>query len=75
MKYPSGKWGFVGHVPIELAYIHSDGHALTESEQKDIATASFPAMACKRYGVQKRIWDSEQGAIFAAARAGFKVQE
>jgi hypothetical protein len=73
MKYPSGKYGFVGRVPAELAYIHADGSALTPSEQKDIAESQSPALTCKKYGIKTRVFETEQQARFAATRAGFEV--
>lgn len=73
IKYPSGKFGFVGRVPYELAYIHSDGHTPTMSEFRDIAQSSNPAMTCKKYGIKTLVFDTENEARFYAARAGFEV--
>ena len=72
-QYPSGRWGFVGRVPAELAYQHADGSIPTESEQRDIAQSSLPAMTCKAYGIKTRVFETEQQARFAAARAGYQV--
>jgi len=74
IKYPSGKYGFVGRVPAVLAYIHDDGTCPTNSECKDIHEAGRPALVLKRYGIKTRVFDTEQEARFAAVRAGFEVQ-
>lgn len=73
IKYPSGKFGFVGHVPVELAYMHSDGSEPTETEYLVISRSSNPAIACKLYGIKTRVFESEQDARNAATRAGFEV--
>lgn len=62
IKYPSGKFGFVGRVPMELAYIKADGTTPSESECKQIAESSNPAMVCKSFGIKTRVFDTEQEA-------------
>jgi hypothetical protein len=74
IKFPSGKFGFVGSVPVILAYIHEDGHTPTPSEFQDIVQSSFPAMTMKTYGIKTRVFETEQEARFTAARAGFAVE-
>jgi hypothetical protein len=74
IKYPSGKYGFVGRVPAVLAYVHEDGSAPTDSECKDILQSCRPALVCKRYGIRTRTFETEQQALFAAVRAGFEAQ-
>jgi hypothetical protein len=73
IKYPSGKYGFVGRVPMELAYVHADGSMPTPSEQKEIAEACNRGMVCKSLGIKTRVFDTENQARFAAARAGYEV--
>lgn len=68
MQYPSGKWGFVGRVPAQLAYTTADENIL-----KEIAQSQSPAMTMKRYGVSKRVWESKASAIADAEAAGFEV--
>lgn len=71
IKYPTGKYGFVGNVPSELAYIHIDGSKPTPSEFEDIRLD--PRIACKMYGIVTLVFDTENDALFTAARAGFQV--
>jgi hypothetical protein len=71
IKYPSGRFGFVGSVPGVLAYVHADGSQPTPSELRDIAESSCPAMTMKAYGIKSRAFLTEQEARFVAARLGF----
>jgi hypothetical protein len=73
MRYPSGKYGFVGRVPSDLAYIKEDGTTPTEDECKEVAQASFRAMVCKRLGIKTRVFETEQAARDAAKSAGYSI--
>lgn len=74
IKYPSGKYGFVGRVPTDLAYIKQDGSTPTEDECKEIARSSFPAMVCKRLCIKTRVFETEQAARDAALTAGYSIR-
>lgn len=67
-KWPSGRYGYVGSVPAHLYYDCSDEKILAE-----IAQSSFPAMACKHYGVKIRGFETEQAAREFAESKGFQV--
>lgn len=73
MRYPSGKFGFVGRVPSDLAYIKADGTAPTDNECREIAQSGFPAMVCKRLAIQTRVFETEQAARDAAKLAGYSI--
>ena len=68
MQYPSGKWGFVGRVPAELAYTTTDENIL-----KEIVQSQSPAMTMKHYGVSKRVWENKAAAVADAEAAGYAV--
>ena len=36
IQYPTGRWGFVGDVPMGLAYVQADGQPLTEDQMDAI---------------------------------------
>lgn len=73
MRYPSGKYGFVGRVPADLAYVKQDGSTPTEDECREVAQASFRAMVCKRLGIKTRVFETEQQARDAAKAAGYSI--
>lgn len=61
IQYPSGRWGFVGLVPIELSYIQLNGDPPTAEQANDIRKFG-PGLvrSCKR-----RAWDTEELALEA----------
>lgn len=71
IRYPSGRYGFVGRVPDVLAY---DG----APEDLETARLSGPRIAqriAEREGrtFRELTWDSEQDARDAAAKAGYVI--
>ena len=65
MQFPSGRWGFVGHVDTRLAFVQADGSAPTD-KQLDTARHCGPGFAKLR----KRTWDSRETALEAARDLG-----
>lgn len=70
IRYPTGKFGFVGRVPAVLAF--------TSTHEGDIEAArlSGPGIARKiaeREGrtFETRVWNSEADAVASAKEAGF----
>jgi hypothetical protein len=61
IQYPSGRWGYVGRVPIELAYV--DGTTQEEIEQGKLFG--------ERFGPKIRIFDTENEAIIFAKNLGY----
>jgi hypothetical protein len=71
--WPSGKFGFVGSIPVELAYIYKDGSfPISEQDAKDIRQFG-PGLVMKSRGIQVRSWESRDAAIAEATRLGHKV--
>ena len=73
IQYPNGKFGFVGSVPVEFAYVHKEGYEITPSEARELATSSNPAMTAKRCGITTRAFNTRQEAQFFAARRGMRA--
>ena len=73
IQYPSGKWGFVGSVPLCLSYEKKDGSPITKKEIADLAQTNNPAMTAKSYGIIRRVFDSEDEAKNAAREHGFTI--
>lgn len=73
IRYPSGKYGFVGRVPADLAYVKQDGTTPTPEECKEIAQSGFPGMVCKKLGIKARGFETEQAARDAAQAAGYSI--
>ena len=63
IKFPSGKFGYVGSVPVEIAYI--DG-----STQEDINKGLVYG---QRFGAKTRVFDTMQAAIEYAQSKGYVV--
>ena len=69
-QYPSGRWGFVGKVPADLAYVAN------KAEYVAIAQLSGPGIARKiaaREGgsFETRTWSTQSEAVEAALAAGY----
>lgn len=68
LQYPSGAWGFVGKVPVELAWTAKDGGAADPAEVKK--AAQFGA----RFGdVKTRTWATKEAAVADAQALGYDV--
>ncbi len=63
MQFPSGRWGFTGHIPASLSYIRKDGSPPT-AHDLDVARHAGPGFA----NLSTRTWASSEEAL-AAARA------
>lgn len=64
MQFPSGKWGFVGSVPIELSYEPYKGSYEEALKMVNASLARF---------LKRKAWDSEAEARAAAEAAGHKL--
>ena len=60
IQYENGKWGFVGSVRADLAYICKDGSIPTD-EQLVKAARYGPRLV----GLTHRVWDTEEEARVA----------
>jgi hypothetical protein len=70
IKYPSGRWGFVGNVPAALAFVTEDDLKPTEKQLAD-AAAYGPRLA----GVKTRSWASKTKAVAAAKALGYTPEK
>lgn len=68
IRYPSGRWGFVGRVDGRLAYTYKDGRLIDSSFDMDaLVRASNPAMLAST-----RAFETRQEAIDAAESLGLE---
>lgn len=68
-QYPTGRWGFVGRVPADLAWTSLDGGPPDPAEV-DVAS-QFGARFAK---VRSRSWETREDALRAAAEIGAEVK-
>jgi hypothetical protein len=73
-KYPSGKFGFIGSVPMVLAYRMADGSAISDKDAADIRSFG-PGLVCKSRGIRPRVWNSREEAITEAQSLGYEVAQ
>lgn len=66
LKYPSGRYGFVGSVPIDLSYIHDDGSFLSDTEASELLRSGNPAMYAKIIKANARVFTTPKDALKAA---------
>jgi hypothetical protein len=69
MRYPSGRYGFVGEVPVALAFEALDGGP-PDPAQVRIAYYCGPGFAKQ---IRKRSWPSQDEAVRTAIRLGYQV--
>ena len=69
LQYPSGRWGFVGSVPAELAFNFEDLRDVQCAQSSGFRiAASIAAREGRTFST--RAWDSEADALAEAARLG-----
>ena len=68
IQFPSGRWGFVGHVDSRLSYTMLDGSPVT-AEAAAIVSGFGPALA----KVRTRAWETPEAALAAAEAIGAMV--
>jgi hypothetical protein len=68
IQYPSGRWGFVGRIPLSLAFAAPDGSPADPKE------ADIRRQFGGSFGrVKARSWESRAAAIADAKALGFEV--
>lgn len=67
IRYPSGKYGFVGKVPASLAYEYESEGDLRAAQQCGPGIAGKIAAREGRV-FRTRVWDTEEAALQAAAK-------
>lgn len=75
IKYPSGKFGFVGRVPTDIAWQMPDGSSVPEEIAADIMRACIRSYAMKAHGVTTRVFSTREDAVRFAESRGYKVAE
>jgi hypothetical protein len=71
IQYPSGRWGFVGHVPMQLAHTALDGSPL-DTETANLIQRHGPGMFKSK--AKSVAFDTEAEAIAAATALGLTVE-
>jgi hypothetical protein len=66
IQFPSGRWGFVGHVDARLAYAMKDGSPVAAPLIAELRESSNPGMVESLRGVVTRTWGTEAEALAAA---------
>lgn len=74
-KFPSGRWGFVGSVPVPLYWQKKDGSEIPPEEAKEITQSSNPSMYAKTKGIERRVFKSKEEALSAAKKAKAKITQ
>lgn len=74
IKYPSGKFGFVGRVPADLAWQMADGSTVPDAIVAEIIRASIRSYAMKAYNVSTRVFVSREDAVNFAQSHGYTVK-
>ena len=70
-RFPSGRWGFNGRVPAQLALCRKDGAPMTPDDYRRAAEANAPSLL----GYTTRAWESRGAAESAAAEAGATITQ
>jgi hypothetical protein len=70
IQYPSGTWGFVGSVPIQLGFVTKAGNTVTAAEVE-----SQMRLPASYRTIKDRVFQSEDEAWNEAARLGFVKKE
>jgi hypothetical protein len=73
IQYPSGRFGFVGSVPKDLAIRHRNNTKLTDAEFDEYSKASNPAMIRDARNYVVPVFNYKDDAIEFARDAGFEV--
>ncbi len=73
IKYPSGRFGFVGKVPRDLAIRHRDNRTLTDAEFTEYASASNPSMIARARNYVVPVFNTHEAAIAFAREAGIEL--
>lgn len=71
IQFPSGRWGFVGSVDPDLAYVDRETGGPPTDKQLETARQFGPRLA----RVATRTWATKAEAVAAAAAVGTPVTE
>ncbi len=74
IQHPSGRFGFVGSVPKDLAVRHGDNRKLTDAEFKEYCQSSNPSMVARRLNYVTPVFNERVEAIDFAKECGFEIE-
>lgn len=70
IQYPSGRFGFVGSVPKDLAIRHRDNRTLSDAEFAEFARSSNPALVKRARNYIEPVFNTREEAVEFAREAG-----
>ena len=73
IQFPSGRFGFVGSVPKDLAIRHRDNRTLSDAEFKEYSQSSNPAMQKRIKNYVEPVFNSRDEAHEFARESGFEL--
>ncbi len=73
IQYPSGRWGFVGSVPKDLAIRHRDNRTLSDAEFREYSQASNPSMVKRRCNYVEPVFNTREDAVAFALESGVTI--
>lgn len=73
IKYPSGKYGYVGSVPAELAYVTTAGSTPSPRVLEEVRQSSNPSWAMKQLGIKATCFESFEEAVNFAREKGHSI--
>ena len=74
VQFPSGRFGFVGSVPQDLAIRQSDGRPLNDNEFNQYANSSNPAMIKRSENYTEPSFETHKDAMEYAESIGYKIE-
>ncbi len=74
IMYPSGRFGFVGSVPKDMAIRHRDNRTLTDLEFENYRASSNPAMVERSKNYVKPVFNSYDEAFEFALECGIDIK-
>lgn len=73
IQFPSGRFGFVGSVPKDLAIRHRNNEKVCVGIWEDYRKASNPDMVKRAYNLVVPVFNSRAEAVAFAAECGIDV--
>ena len=73
IQYPSGRFGYVGSVPKDLAIRHRDNRTLSDAEFTEYRQSSNPAMVQRRLNYVVPVFNTRAEAVQFAMEAGVSI--
>lgn len=74
IQYPSGRFGFVGSVPKDLAVRHRDNRTLTNEEFERYRCASNPSMILRSENYVVPVFNTYDDAVNFALECGIDLR-